>query len=183
MLVRCNSVTTGIPCHLRPVQAMQQRLRSISRVYGDIPPGPVDGVFGAETAAAVRAFQHEFDLPESGNIDLATWDMIILVHQGLEGLRVGGGEHNLGLEPSCLMFYTAGANDCITNPAVIDILQAIIGSLADRYRNFIRIPLSGVYDEATAGQVAVFQRLAGLPGSGVLDRPTWNLMLRFFDMM
>lgn len=179
--MRCNNVSAGIPCYLRPVQAMQQRLRSISRVYDAIPPGPVDGVFGAETTAAVRAFQREFDLEESGNIDWATWSMIILVHQGLEGLRVGGGEFNLGLEPTCLMFHTTGVNDCVSNPAVVDLLQTVLGSFARRFPVFTVVPVSGVYDEATAGQVAVFQKLAGLPENGVLDRRTWNMILRFFD--
>ena len=178
-----NAETNPLPHYLRPVEAMQQRLRSISRVYRDIPPGPVDGVFGAETTAAVRAFQHEFDLTESGNIDLATWDMIILVHGELESLRVGSGEFNLGLEPTCLMFHTTGAGDCVSNPAVVDLLQTVIDSFAGHFRNFTPVPTSGVYDEATAEQVAIFQNLAGLPQNGVLDRRTWNLMLRFFDAM
>ena len=178
-----NAETNPLPHYLRPVEAMQQRLRSISRVYRDISPGPVDGVFGAETTAAVRAFQHEFDLAESGNIDLATWDMIILVHGELESLRVGSGEFNLGLEPTCLMFHTTGAGDCVSNPAVVDLLQTVIDSFAGHFRNFTPVPTSGVYDEATAEQVAIFQNLAGLPQNGVLDRRTWTLMLRFFDAM
>jgi peptidoglycan hydrolase-like protein with peptidoglycan-binding domain len=35
-------------------------------------PGPVDGVFTAETHAAVRAYQQRYGLPVSGLLDQAT---------------------------------------------------------------------------------------------------------------
>jgi peptidoglycan hydrolase-like protein with peptidoglycan-binding domain len=35
-------------------------------------PGPVDGVFTAQTQAAVRAFQTRYGLPVSGLLDRAT---------------------------------------------------------------------------------------------------------------
>ena len=35
-------------------------------------PGPVDGLFTAETQAAVRAFQAQYGLPVSGLLDRAT---------------------------------------------------------------------------------------------------------------
>ncbi len=65
--------------------------------------------------------------------------------------------------------------------AVTALLQVIIGEFALWYRDFRPLLVSGVYDAATATQVAEFQRLAGLAGGGVLNRPTWNLMLRLFD--
>ena len=35
-------------------------------------PGPVDGVFTAETQAAVRAYQRRYGLPVTGRLDWAT---------------------------------------------------------------------------------------------------------------
>jgi hypothetical protein len=35
-------------------------------------PGPVDGIFTAQTAAAVRAFQARYGIPVSGSLDYAT---------------------------------------------------------------------------------------------------------------
>jgi peptidoglycan hydrolase-like protein with peptidoglycan-binding domain len=35
-------------------------------------PGPVDGIFTAETQAAVRAYQARYGLPISGQLDRAT---------------------------------------------------------------------------------------------------------------
>lgn len=55
------------------VTQLQQQLNRIADVYYPIPNIAADGVFGSRTAEAVRAFQKEFDLPETGVVDKATW--------------------------------------------------------------------------------------------------------------
>jgi peptidoglycan hydrolase-like protein with peptidoglycan-binding domain len=47
-------------------------------------PGPVDGIFTAQTQAAVRAFQARYGLPVSGLLDLATREELKL---GVDPLR------------------------------------------------------------------------------------------------
>lgn len=192
------SDSSGVPCRLRPVQAMQQRLLSLSRVYDGIPAVAVDGVFGRATEGAVRGFQREFGLEESGRIDLITWETIVLAEEELNRLAIGRGEMNLGVPEGCVMLLglegAGGAGDSgdagdmdgsrcemANSAAVTALLQVVIGEFALRYRNFRTLAVSGVYDAATVEQVAVFQRLAGIAGGGVLNRPTWNLMLRLFD--
>lgn len=55
------------------VRQMQEQLNAIARVYTVIPSIAVDGVFGPQTEAAVRAFQQVFGLPSNGIVDLPTW--------------------------------------------------------------------------------------------------------------
>ncbi len=55
------------------VMQLQQQLNRIADVYYPIPNIAADGVYGSKTADAVRAFQKEFDLPETGVVDKATW--------------------------------------------------------------------------------------------------------------
>ncbi len=55
------------------VRTIQTQLNRIAQVYTAIPTVAVDGIYGLETAAAVRAFQRIFDLPVTGIVDLATW--------------------------------------------------------------------------------------------------------------
>ena len=38
------------------------------------------------------------------------------------------------------------------------------------------LPLTGVLDETTQAALADFQRVNGLPPSGLLDRDTWNTL-------
>lgn len=55
------------------VRQMQEQLNAISQVYTVVPTVAVDGVFGPQTEAAVRAFQQTFGLPANGIVDLPTW--------------------------------------------------------------------------------------------------------------
>lgn len=55
------------------VRQMQNQLNTVADVYTAIPKIAVDGVFGPQTEAAVRAFQETFGLPANGIVDLPTW--------------------------------------------------------------------------------------------------------------
>lgn len=55
------------------VMQMQQQLNAISNVYSIIPKVAEDGVYGANTAEAVRIFQQTFNLPATGVVDFTTW--------------------------------------------------------------------------------------------------------------
>lgn len=55
------------------VRQMQEQLNAIASVYSSIPAVAVDGVYGPQTEAAVRAFQQTFGLPANGIVDLPTW--------------------------------------------------------------------------------------------------------------
>jgi peptidoglycan hydrolase-like protein with peptidoglycan-binding domain len=49
------------------IQVAEARLRDFG-----FDPGPIDGIFTAQTQAAVRAFQARYGLPVSGLLDRAT---------------------------------------------------------------------------------------------------------------
>ncbi|NLT94110.1 MAG: LysM peptidoglycan-binding domain-containing protein [Clostridia bacterium] len=53
---------------VRFIQSLLQRL--------NFAPGPIDGVFGADTRAAVIAFQASRNIPTTGVVDQATWDAL-----------------------------------------------------------------------------------------------------------
>jgi len=55
------------------VRTIQEQLNRISQVYTAIPRLVVDGIYGQQTAEAVRAFQRIFNLPVTGVVDKATW--------------------------------------------------------------------------------------------------------------
>ena len=44
------------------------------------PVGPVDGIYGSKTAAAIRYFQADEHLPETGELDAATRARLLSVH-------------------------------------------------------------------------------------------------------
>lgn len=55
------------------VRTIQRQLNTIAAAYPLIPKQRVDGVYGPQTKEAVRVFQSVFDLPQTGEVDRATW--------------------------------------------------------------------------------------------------------------
>lgn len=66
------------------VSALQYMLSLIGEFYDVIPPVQVDGVYGADTEAAVRAFQQAAGLPADGVAGEQTWVQVYRVFAGLE---------------------------------------------------------------------------------------------------
>lgn len=62
------------------VRQMQSQLNAIGEVYTAIPQIAADGIYGPATTAAVRAFQGVFGLPQTGNVDYATWYRISQIY-------------------------------------------------------------------------------------------------------
>lgn len=55
------------------VLTIQEQLNTISDSYPAIPKVSEDGIYGSNTATAVRTFQEIFRLPETGVVDYRTW--------------------------------------------------------------------------------------------------------------
>jgi peptidoglycan hydrolase-like protein with peptidoglycan-binding domain len=91
LLTACVASQTGEPTALRPapdrlltrgdIQVAEARLKDFG-----FDPGPVDGIFTAQTQAAVRAFQARYGLPVSGLLDRPTREELRL---GVDPLRAG----------------------------------------------------------------------------------------------
>ncbi|MBI5157751.1 MAG: peptidoglycan-binding protein [Acidimicrobiia bacterium] len=122
-------------------------------------PGPLDGVFGSKTAAAVSAFQQAASLPVTGIADQATWDRlagaVVLLRRGSTGndvLEVQTRLANLGYPPRGL----DGKYGLLTEAAVWAFQQGS-GSL----------PVTGVVDSAT---LAALRAADTGVGAVLLDR-------------
>lgn len=69
-------VTLRIGSRGSDVTYLQEYLNTIASVYPEIPTITVDGIFGAATDEAVRAFQRLRGLNETGNVGAVTWEYI-----------------------------------------------------------------------------------------------------------
>lgn len=65
------------------VRQVQEQLNRIAQNYPMIPAITADGVFGEQTAAAVRTFQNIFNMPQTGIIDYPTWYEISNIYVGV----------------------------------------------------------------------------------------------------
>ncbi|MCI6736697.1 MAG: peptidoglycan-binding protein, partial [Intestinibacter sp.] len=62
------------------VRTIQNQLNAISNSYPAVPKVVEDGIFGEQTAEAVRTFQKIFGLPQTGVVDFKTWYEISRVY-------------------------------------------------------------------------------------------------------
>ena len=65
------------------VRQMQQQLNRIAQNYPALPILAVDGIYGSNTANAVRIFQRIFGLPQTGVVDYPTWYKISEIFVGV----------------------------------------------------------------------------------------------------
>ena len=66
------------------IRHLQYMLSVLSEYIDQIPPLAIDGIFGSETEAAVRAAQRWFGLPVTGQVDDPTWEEIYDQFSGIE---------------------------------------------------------------------------------------------------
>lgn len=66
------------------VRTIEEQLMAIKAAYPSIPDFEIDGVFDESTANAVKVFQKLFDLPQTGEVNYATWYKISYVYVAVE---------------------------------------------------------------------------------------------------
>ncbi len=72
------------------VRQLQNQLNRIARNYPAIPTITADGIYGDNTANAVRIFQGIFNLPQTGVTDYATWYEISDIYVGVTRIAEPG---------------------------------------------------------------------------------------------
>ena len=66
------------------VEHLQYMLRVLAAYISQIPSVAVDGIYGSASRSAVLAAQGYFSLPQTGNVDLTTWNEIYDQFAGIE---------------------------------------------------------------------------------------------------
>lgn len=86
------------------VRNVQEYLNRIAKNYPLIPTVAVDGVYGENTAEAVRVFQDIFSLPKTGQIDYATWYQISNIYVGVSKIAELRGD-NIFIPPTDMLGF------------------------------------------------------------------------------
>ena len=158
----------------QPVRSLQTMLRVLAERDDRYTPIIPDGVYSAQTMAAVSNFQQNHGLPVTGITNQETWEAIVAEY-----------------EPALTHVDQAQVVEIILNPnevirrgqqsPYLYIAQAMLLVLSQVYGTGTPSQ-SGVLDSATADALATFQALNGLPMTGELDKITWKHLALHFPL-
>ena len=159
----------------QPVRSLQTMLRTIARIEPGQRNVMPDGIYGSQTADAVRSFQRRMGLNPTGVTDQATHEAIV---REFENARVDTDPAHpvqVTLEPGQVL--RRGER----HPAVY-LVQSMLTVLHDLVPAISLPTHSGVLDPQTAESLASFQTYAGLPPTGELDKRTWKELALHFAL-
>lgn len=154
------------------VVVIQTELNRISQSYPAIPKiNPVDGIFGAQTEAAVRRFQEIFNLTPDGIVGRSTWYALVRIYIAVTSLAE--------LRSEGQRFY---ANSwALSNPielgdrgVKVEHLQYMLSVLAAYIPEIPNVAIDGIFGNATRNAVIAAQRRFGLPQTGIVNYDTWD---------
>ena len=154
------------------VSVVQYYLAVVAYFNPKVPAPPFSGVYDEATRASVLAFQREYGLPETGEADEETWNLLASVYGG----AIASVESGTSAEifPGTLLNLGSEGED-------VARVQEFLATVAEVYTEIPVPPQSGVYDAATENAVRIFQGLFGIPPSGVVGPITWDLLAEKYN--
>ncbi|MGN1415234.1 MAG: peptidoglycan-binding protein [Oscillospiraceae bacterium] len=156
------------------INEIQQYLRTISFYNGAVPRIIPDGIYGAETVNAVKAFQHAYGLPVTGRVDEGTWNKLAGEYiKALEYISEPMGIQPFPNDGNTLSLGSSGA-------AVI-MLQAMLAELSSSFANIRPTNITGHFDKGNENTVKFMQTVWGMSPSGEVDIYMWNRIVDLFN--
>ena len=157
----------------QPVRALQTMLRTIASIEPDQVNVMPDGIYGPQTAQAVRSLQRRMGLTVTGAADPATHGQIV---QAYERAWVEAGRAQplqITLDPGQIIRRGERHH-------TVYLVQSMLTVLSQATPTIPAPGHTGILDPQTAESLAVFQTWAQLPPTGELDKGTWkNLALQY----
>ncbi len=161
------------------VRFLQIYLNRISGSYPAIPKIPqADGNFGRATEDAVRRFQEVFGLEPTGEVNASTWYRITYIYTSVkhiadldsEGVTI---DEITPVYPEQLGIGMSGNE--------VEVLQYYLAVVGAYYEAVAPVEVTGYFGEQTERSLKSFQRVFGLPQTGIADRATWNDLHRAYE--
>jgi len=130
-----------------------------------------NGVFDAETQAAVRAFQNIFNLSADGVIGRETWNRISFINVAVTRLAELDGEGTrvtIGRNPPNVVLRQGARGENVLQ------LQFLLNYISEFYPEVPGVIKDSVFGADTRAAVIEFQRRFNLATDGVVGPITWN---------
>lgn len=147
------------------VRNLQSALRKISEYNPVIPTVIPDGKFGNQTETAVREFQKEYGISETGIVDYKTHKKIYEVYNGI--LKNEEEPYKLQGADAYSLPVMKGASG-----STVIFIQAMLSGMGV----YPRDKINGIFDDETENAVKEVQKIWGIPETGMVDKKTWNAL-------
>lgn len=151
------------------VAGLQTMLRTVAHVNEAQPTVVPDGVYGEQTTYAVREFQRQHGLKETGATDFETWEAVSCAYRdaSVETLPAAP----LEIELDCKQVILPGSRN-----RHIPLIQGMFAALSECYSALCCVRMSGIYDDATQNAVRWLQSCCDMPQSGIFTKKTWQML-------
>lgn len=150
------------------VKSMQQRLGTVKSLYTAIQGVAFDGVFGTDSAAALRQFQPQFGLSADGAYGGLSFNLLA---SALNGVQAGNPLRVTTRYPGyALTLGSSGDN--------VRFVQSYLSRLGG---SIPQLTIDGQYGNLTRNAVMQFQASKGLQIDGVVGSATWSALIVAFN--
>lgn len=143
------------------VALCQEWLKAARERYSSIPQLSVDGHYGPDTQAAVRAYQRAVGLSVDGTVGVNTWNSLYDTYASMHG--------NGMIWPG--MTIREGDKGAVVKSAQVE-LKKLVPHLAT----------DGSYGPDMRNAVFAFQVVHNLTPDGVLGKRTWDELMTYNDV-
>lgn len=159
----------------QPIRSLQTMLRTIASIEPNQVNVMPDGIYGSQTAAAVRSFQRRQGLNPTGTVDQETHERIVREYERAYIEAEKAQPVQINLAPGQVLHRGERNSHLYLAQSMLTVLHLLDS----------RIPVpphTGILDAATAESVAVFQTIAGLPPTGEIDKRTWKDLSLYYAL-
>ncbi|MBQ2391114.1 MAG: peptidoglycan-binding protein [Clostridia bacterium] len=165
----------NIDTNTQSIRELQEFLRRIAYSNEQIPLVAIDGIYGNETKAAVTEFQKLFGLPQTGEVDEATWNAIVEEFQRLT---------NEGSLPERIRAFPSPATVLMPGDygAAVYFLQVMLKAIAQKYDNLPNVSINGFYDDETREAAEELKKLLGVDSQG-LNNISYDKIVKLFNSL
>jgi peptidoglycan hydrolase-like protein with peptidoglycan-binding domain len=158
------------------VRVIQYYLNVIAYFNQNLNNFAIDGIYGEDTANAVRVFQDFYSLAPTGTVDRPTWEKIREIYDDIRNnLPEGYSGNKAKLYPGYVL------SEGMRGENVRD-LQTYLARISSFIPELPTISVDGIYGPETANAVRIFQRLYKIPVSGSVGPVTWFNIAREYDL-